>query len=404
MPQYAAVLGHQPHISIAELAATVPGFVLESIEEKIIALFSSDEELDTELMDSLGGTVLLVERITEADVTLKDIPQIIAKEASSIKKKVTFGLRCYNVPKNLIKAAYFGGKQALKDAGKPCRYVGNERKPAATALLHDSDMLSGKKGFEIFVLRRPNELWVGKTIGAQDVDTYTWRDMEKPVRDTTVGLLPPKLAQTMLNMGAWLVRSQTPEPKPKKDAKKKRKKKEIYTVFDPFCGTGVIPLECMLRNWHVIASDVSQKAVNGTQKNLEWIRKEKKILKKDVTEEVFKHDATKAFKLKTMPDMVVTETTLGPNLSKKSPSEMLPSCVTTTKNSKKSFYEMPPKTYPVCHWSAPGRSGDLVKNWFAWRNCGPSLVISDMPQYYLPMLRLKTRQSFPCFTNVKINL
>ncbi len=40
-------------------------------------------------------------------------------------------------------------------------------------------------------------------------------------------------------------------------------------VFDPFCGTGVIPLEAILRGCNVLASDISLKAVNGTTKNIE---------------------------------------------------------------------------------------------------------------------------------------
>lgn len=317
MHQYAAVLGHQPHVSIAELAAAVPGFTLHSVQEKQVALFSADEELDAALLDTLGGTMVLAERVTTADVSLEDVPQILAKEVSHVKKKVTFGLRTFNVPKGAIKKTYFEGKDLLKKQGRPCRYIGNERKPAATVLLRDADVLSGKKGVELFLVNTENELWVGKTIAVQDIDAYTWRDMEKPVRDTTVGLLPPKLAQVLLNLGNFAYESMQPPPPKKEAGKRKRKKKVVRTVFDPFCGTGVIPMECLLRGWHVVASDVSLKAVNGTKKNLEWIRKEKKILKKDVSEDVSKHDATKPFTLKTLPDVVVTETSLGPNLSKK---------------------------------------------------------------------------------------
>lgn len=307
MPRYAAVLGHQPHISLAELACAVEGFSLEGIEHKMVALFSATKELKPEFINTLGGTMILAEQITDAEVDMADVPKLLTNETAKIKKKVTFGLRTFGVPKPALKTAYIKGKQAFKDIGKPCRYVGNERKPAATVLLHDGEMLTGKKGIELFLVQTAKGLWVGKTIGAQDVDAYTHRDMEKPVRDTTVGLLPPKLAQQLLNFGAWLCED---------EGKGKGRKKE-FTVLDPFCGTGVIPMECLLRGWNVVASDVSQKAVNGTKKNLDWIRKEEKILKKDVSEDVSKHDALKPFKLKNLPDVVVTETTLGPNLTKK---------------------------------------------------------------------------------------
>lgn len=309
MYQYAAILGHQSHISLAELAATIPDFTLESIEQKIVVLFSSSQALSQDTVDLLGGTSLLAQRITDADVSMTDIPKIMANEVQSVKKKVTFGLRCFGIPRPQVKTAYIKGKQIMKDQKQPCRYVGNEKKPAAIALLHGAQILNGKKGVELFIVKQNAGLWVGKTIAAQDIDAYTWRDMEKPVRDTTVGLLPPKLAQILLNFGASMVRT-PPDPK------RKKPKKEVYTVLDPFCGTGVIPLECLLRGWNVIASDVAQKAVNGTQKNIDWMRKEKKILKKDVSDTVTKHDATKPFAFKNLPDFVSTETSLGPNLEK----------------------------------------------------------------------------------------
>ena len=319
MPQYAAVLGHQPHITIAELAASVAGFRLLSIEQKQVALFESADVLDPAMFDHLGGTVLLAERITDADVTMDDVPQLFAKEVASVKKKVTFSLRCFGIPRPQIKKAYHNGKQEMKRQERACRYIGNDKKHAATALLRDSGVLSGKKGVELLIIGKEDGLWVGKTIAAQDIDAYTWRDMEKPVRDTTVGLLPPKLAQVMLNFGAWMVESAkgpAPEAPSEDPPKRKRKRKVVYTVLDPFCGTGVIPLECLLRGWHVQGSDSAQKAVNGCKKNIDWMRKERKILKKDVSDTVWKQDATKPFDLKEFPDMVVTETSLGPSLEK----------------------------------------------------------------------------------------
>ena len=307
MHEYAVLLGHQPHITIAELAAVVPGFSLTSIERNLVALFSCDEKIGPETFANLGGSQLLAERITEADVSMDDLPQLLSNEAKTVKKKVVFSLRCFGVPKPAIKTAYRRGKEAIKNLGKPCRYVGNEKKSAATAQLLDLEVANPKKGVELFVINREKGLWVGRTIGVQDINAYTWRDMEKPVRDTTVGLLPPKLAQIMINFGAFLMPV---------DAKSKKKKKPIFTVFDPFCGTGVIPLECMLRRWHVVASDSALKAVNGCKKNIEWLRKERKILKKEISADVSKHDATKAFAFKELPDMVVTETSLGPSLKK----------------------------------------------------------------------------------------
>ncbi len=377
MYQYAAVLGHQSHLSLAELAATIPGFALESIEQKVVVLFSSSHSLNQEFFNMLGGTVFLAERITDADVSMADIPKIMGNEVKSVKKKVTFSLRCFGVPRPQVKTAYIKGKQLMKDQNQSCRYIGNEKKPAATALLLSSQILDGKKGVELFIVQKKNELWVGKTIATQDIDEYTWRDIKKPVRDTTVGLLPPKLAQIMLNLGASMVR--TPQ-----DPSKKRLKKEVYTVLDPFCGTGVIPLECLLRNWNVYASDVAQKAVNSTEKNIEWLRKEKKILKKDATDDVKKHDATKPFTYKSLPNFIATETSLGPNLETSANKRDATKMRNDNEKLQVAFLENATATLPhvpiVCtwpFWRVKGEAIRLEKIWKKLSDIGYEAILPE---------------------------
>ena len=384
MPQYAAILGHQPHISLAELAASIPGFSLESIEAKQVALFSASQALDGSTIDTLGGVVILAGRITEADVTMNDVPKLISGEVTKVKRKVTFGLRCFNVPKGEVRTAYRRGKEEMKRQGRPCRYIGSDKKPAATALLRDADVVSGKKGVELFIVGTPNGLWMGKTICIQDIDAYTFRDIEKPVRDTTVGLMPPKLAQILLNFGGWMVREALSDEEKKKNAARKHKKKEIYTVLDPFCGTGVILMECLLRGWNVEASDIAAKAVNGCKKNLDWLRKEQKILKKDVSDTVSKHDATKAFSLKTLPDIVVTETSLGPPLNKKPKKSEIKKFVKESEKLQEAFLQSAAASLPgvpiVCTWPFWKLGDDTVqleKVWDALTKAGYEAVLPD---------------------------
>ena len=319
MPSYAAFLGHQPHISIAELSAVVPGFTMTRIYGKKDAItFDASEELPGDLIDTLGGTICMAEALSEGALTLDDIPTILHAEVSSCKGKVTFGLRTVGLPPKAVKLLYRSCKTHLKKKDMSSRYIGTEKKPAAAVLLHESGILQPEYGCELTILQDEDTFWVGRTVGMQDIDYYSWRDMDKPVRDTGVGLLPPKLAQIMLNFGFWLHEEAKKRRSEEAEAKASKKSKDDskLTVLDPFCGTGVIPMEALLRSWNVVASDISQKAVSGTQKNLDWLRKEEEILKKDLTSDVSKHDATKPFALKNLPDIVVTETSLGENLEK----------------------------------------------------------------------------------------
>lgn len=303
MSLYAAFLGNHPSLSQAELSASIPDFKAVRMVGPSILLFESAADIGTKQLDRWGGIFLLAKQVGSNTVTTTDIPHILAEEVKNVKGKITFSLRGYGVQKSTVHDLYRHCKNLLKKDGRAVRYIGNENKPAVSALLHDAGIVEGKHGVELVILGENKQLWVFRTVAAQDPDSYTKRDMEKPVRDTRVGLLPPKLAQMMLNYGEWIARDTDP------------KAKKTLTIFDPFCGTGVIPMESLLRGWPVLASDLSLKAVNGCEKNIEWLRKEYKILKKDVSCMVWKQDATDEFELKELPNVVVTETTLGPGLT-----------------------------------------------------------------------------------------
>jgi hypothetical protein len=303
MTTYAAFLGNHPSISTAELSATIPDFQTVCMIGTSILIFESAMDLGSKHLPDWGGIFLLAKQCALPAKSVADVPRILVEENKNVKGKVTFSLRAYGVQKSTVHDLYRDGKKILKKSDRAVRYVGTENKPAVSALLHDAGIVDGKHGCELVLLGAENFFWVGRTVAAQDPDSYTKRDMEKPVRDTRVGLLPPKVAQLMLNFGNWAVHQQNP------------KAKKTISIYDPFCGTGVIPMEALLRGWPVFASDNSLKAVNGCEKNIEWTRKEYKILKKDVPAEIWKHDATKAFDLKEPPYVIVTETTLGPGLT-----------------------------------------------------------------------------------------
>lgn len=302
MPRYAAFLGNQPRLSIAELGACVPDCRVLRVVERTVAIIETPAELAQVDLDRWGGTMLLARSMHDTPSSVADVPAMLVEQTGGSKGKVTFALRGIGIDSRAVRDLYRTCKDALKKAGRPSRYVGNERIPAATALLHDAGLVDGSEGCEVVMVSEKDFLFIGRTVAAQNPDAYTKRDMEKPVRDTRAGLLPPKLAQMMLNYALFLL----------PDA---ARKKGALTVLDPFCGTGVIPIETLLRGWHVLASDKSEKAVSGCQKNVEWTRKEYKVKKTEVKSQVWKQDATKPFVLKEKPDVVVSETMLGPALS-----------------------------------------------------------------------------------------
>ncbi len=368
MPSYAAFLGHQPHISIAELSAAIPGFKNPVVVHNAVVLFESPAELTPEDIDMLGGTIALAKKLEEQPKSLSDVPHLLRQQFASISdKKVTFSFRCVGLPPGDVKKLYHNAKQFLKSFNLPSRYLGSERNPAAAVLVHDAGLLTDKTGCELTIIGEKNEkgalhLWVGRTIAVQDVEGYTARDMRKPVRDTRVGLLPPKLAQVLLNFGIWLT---------KDSHVGLRASKETLTVFDPFCGTGVIPMECLLRGFEVLASDMSEKAVTGCKKNLDWVRKEHDVSKKDVKAEVWKHDARKPFdiKEKDKPDVIVTEGSLGPALTSRATIRDAESMRREVDEVTEAFLKNVSETLPGVH---------VVMTWPVWQTSKGPVALENV--------------------------
>ena len=78
-------------------------------------------------------------------------------------------------------------------------------------------------------------------------------DFGRPARDDFSGMLPPKLAQIMIN----LAQVQNPEA----------------LIIDPFCGSGTILSEALLMGYKdLLGSDISPKAIADTYKNISWIK------------------------------------------------------------------------------------------------------------------------------------
>ena len=301
MHTYVALLGRNPALSRAELQARLLDLSHARLMGEYL-FFQTSVDIDQAFLDTLGGTILIAKKLSDGAMSLEDLPALLATELKGTGRKAIFSLRLIGINPRTGHDLFRKCKGNLKKNNVPSRYVGNEREPAKTVQLHDEGLLDPKKGCELTVIVETGHVWIGRTVAAQNIKSYSKRDMEKPVRDTMVGLLPPKLAQLLLNFGEYLAKQKNP------------KLKDKLTVLDPFCGTGVVPMEAMLRGFDVLGSDVSLKAVNGTTKNVEWLRKEYKVAKKDVDCEIWKQDATKPFELKKLPDMIVTEGTLGPAL------------------------------------------------------------------------------------------
>ena len=218
--KYLAVLGRQPEISIAELEAT--DFCID--------------------IDRLGGTLKLAVELGKKPLEyLQGLPD----------GKITIGVSDYSTRASRRTA----GEEALKlkkilvRHGRSVRVVENREAVLSTATsLHNG--LSGRNSRKVELIKT-DDGWY-RVIGVQDIEAYKRRDQARPARDAKVGMLPPKLAQILINLCGPL------EPG--------------STILDPFCGTGVVLQEALLMGYRAYGTDINERMVEYSKKNLDYFK------------------------------------------------------------------------------------------------------------------------------------
>lgn len=222
--KYLAVLGRQPEISIAEL---------EALD------FCTD-------ISRLGGTQKLAEKLDKSPLDfLKSLPD----------GKITLGVSDYSrrASKKTATLEALKLKKILVRHGRSVRVVENkEAVLSAATSLHNG--LSGKNPKKLELIKVDNGWY--KVIGIQDIDAYARRDQARPARDARVGMLPPKLAQILINLCGNLPAGST--------------------ILDPFCGTGVVLQEALLMGYRAYGTDLSDRMIEYSEKNLMWLMDSKK--------------------------------------------------------------------------------------------------------------------------------
>ena len=247
--KYLAVLGRQPEISITELEKLFPG-ISYSLDGSCL-IFSSSKIDDTSRLpidiERFGGVLKFAAELDRAPLEfLQGLPE----------GKLTIGVSDYSekASKKAAQQEALKLKKILVRHGRSVRVVENKAAALSTATsLHNG--LSGKNPKKVELIKT-NDGWY-RVIGVQDIDAYTRRDQARPARDAKVGMLPPKLAQVLINLCGPL------EPGSR--------------ILDPFCGTGVVLQEALLMGYQVYGTDINERMVEYSKKNLVWLLKSENI-------------------------------------------------------------------------------------------------------------------------------
>ena len=265
--RYFFELGNFKALSQAELARVLEIYditpdSIKKFSNKILLVENNSLNGDSveRIFNRLGGFIRVGEVVEDLDGLLK----------VDSTDKVVFGVSYLGedgIDIEKIKKLSHQIKKSYKDRGISSRFLIPKKLELNAAQVSSNSIL--EKGFELCIMDNKSEQIYGKTLAIQDIESFSHRDYSKPSADIEMGMLPPKLARIMCNLTGL--------------------RKGI--LWDPFCGSGTIPMEASILGYNVLASDVDKGAVEATAANIEWLSENGYI--GDILYETFEFDVSR---------------------------------------------------------------------------------------------------------------
>ena len=289
---YFFILGKHPALSLAEVNARFPEANMDSPRSEVCLLSSGEIEDPSKTISELGGVTKIGEILEEGQE--QELQEKILGLLSHTPEegKFKFGISYYGKKKLPISQLGMEIKKHLKEKGISSRFVTSRERTLSSVVVTQNKLTT--KGAEIVIVEQEGKFLIGLTRAVQPFKQLSYRDYGRPQRDDHSGMLPPKLAQMMINLATG-----------------GRNKEQV--LVDPFCGSGTVLTEARLMGFtHLIGADVSPQAVQDSQENLEWIKNRFDISTSSV--DLYQQDATTISSLVSPEsvDAIVTEPYLGP--------------------------------------------------------------------------------------------
>lgn len=253
------ILGRQPAIGRAELESLFGASHISPLGDNAM---SCDLDPSTIDFNRIGGSIRLARPIGEVPTTkwpaiakfvIRELPKQLDHLPEEGKLKLGLSVFGLTVRDNDLLRTGLELKKACKKTGRSVRIVPN-KEPALNSAQVLHNQLTGDLGIELLFIEHQGTTYIAQTVAVQDIDQYAKRDQGRPKRDPRVGMLPPKLAQTIINLGTG-----TLEPTPE------------HVVLDPFCGTGVLLQEALLMGYGAYGTDLEPRMIEYSQKNIAWL-------------------------------------------------------------------------------------------------------------------------------------
>ena len=254
MNQYFALLGNHPKIATEELRAIGAEKITNPTEK--IAFFSHTQTAN-QLMNRLGSTIkigLVIKKWQNSPNQTQIQKQILEHLTNLNDEKINFSINTYQTPKHLRPLAIgLEIKKSLKAEGKSVRLVTAKTNETSAVIIKKNKIL--QTGGDFNIIQSNGATFLTKTTAIQDFEAWSHRDYDRPGTDAKRGMLPPKLARTLINLSGANPKSSS--------------------ILDPFCGSGTVLMEAALLGYDkIIGGDISEKAIKDTEMNANWLIQE----------------------------------------------------------------------------------------------------------------------------------
>lgn len=308
MATYAFILGRKHLLSIAELCSVLgpKAKIIDITPEALIAELPEPLEHPQQSLDRLGGTISIAEIFGESKKEKSAIVPTLAKffteKFEGRPNKLNYGISLSSFTEKheeILKKTLILLKKELVKADLKSRFINKNFRNVETAAIHGEKLL--EDGAHITIIQGNHHYFYGNTKALQNLEKYSQRDYERPGRDAHLGMLPPKLAQIMINLGGV-----TSINEPVSQEK---------VLYDPFAGIGTVLTEGLLLGYKVLGSDINEEALKKAQKNIDWTLQKYNLIRPQPR--LFTKDATQLSRkeLHEKIDLIVTESYLGPPVS-----------------------------------------------------------------------------------------
>lgn len=272
MSTYIFILGKHPELSVAELESRYPEHNVLSKGEDFVVMDLS-VLIDQNEFDQLGGCIKVGKLVKEVgkEELVSGISDVLFNHYHDVK--LDYGLSLYGCSENQLRTFLMKLKKKLRADGIKSRFINNDFKNISAAQYKS---IRGK-GIELVILKQGNQFMIGEVVGVQDIDSYSKRDFDKPFRNMQMGMMPPKLAQILINLTGVTGK-----------------------IWDPFCGSGTLVMEGLLMGREMVGSDINSEHIGGAKQNVGWLINQFEIRNLAYRQAVPKsellvHDATEAF-------------------------------------------------------------------------------------------------------------